>query len=176
MPPPAKLSAPAAAAAQPRPRLRLLPRWLRRLPLPLLLLLSRLLDGLDLGPPAPACSTCSSRMGENPCFTMSSRSSRCSSRLRGEPRVKQRCQPPLDTRNQDGQGVGSGCTARSMRHEYGMLSQRTHLSSRRMPSAAAHAGEGQGCGRNLPSCGRAHLSCALRQQRRPSKELGVPPH
>ena len=71
MPPPAKLSAPAAAAAQPRPRLRLLPRWLRRLPLPLLLLLSRLLDGLDLGPPAPpARSTCSSRMGENPCFTM----------------------------------------------------------------------------------------------------------
>ena len=96
-----------------------------------------------VGPPAPACSTCSSRMGENPCFTMSSRSSRCSIRLRGEPRVKQRCQPPLDTRNQDGRGVGSGCTARSMRHEYGMLSQRTHLSSRRMPSAAAHAGEGR---------------------------------
>ena len=62
MPPPANLPAAAASAAPPRPRLRLLPRWLRRLPLPLLLLHSRLLDGLDVGPPAPpARSTCSSR-------------------------------------------------------------------------------------------------------------------
>ena len=58
----------------------------------------------------------------------SSRSGRCSSHLRGEPRVKQRCQRPLDTRNEDGRGVGSGCTARIMRHESGMLSQRGRVS------------------------------------------------
>ena len=58
----------------------------------------------------------------------SSRSGRCSSHLRGEPRVKQRCQRPLVTRNEDGRGVGSGCTARIMRHESGMLSQRGRVS------------------------------------------------
>ena len=58
----------------------------------------------------------------------SSRSGRCSSHLRGEPRVKQRCQRPLVTRNEDGRGVGSGCTARIMRHESGMLSQRARAS------------------------------------------------
>ena len=30
-------------------------------------------------------------------------------------------------------------------------------------------GRGPGCGRNVPSRGRAHPSCALRQQRSPSK-------
>ena len=42
--------------------------------------------------------------------------------------IKQCYQRPLVTRDKDGRGVGSGCTARSMRHEHGMLSQRARVS------------------------------------------------
>ena len=61
--------------------------------------------------------------------------------------MKQCCQQPLGTRDKDGRGVGSGCTARSMRHECGTLMQRAHISR---TAGACHprrpAGEGRAAG------------------------------
>ena len=143
MPPPAKLSAPAAAAAQPRPRLRLLPRWLRRLPLPLLLLHSRLLDGLDVGPPAPpARSTCSSRTIHH-CTVVKPLRSTCSSRLRRGPgsnsavsslsiRATRMAEAWAGDALPGSCAMSMGCS----RSEHASL-QQAH------PSAAAHAGEGR---------------------------------
>ena len=150
---------------QPRPRLRLLPRWLRRLPLPLLLLLSLLLDGLDLGPPllpaAPAARGWA-KARASPCQV-----ARVAARFACE----------------ESQGSGSAVSGLWLRARMAEAwaadalpgacamstgcSRSEHASLERAHTIRGSArGRGPGCGRNVPSRARAHPSCALRQQRR----------
>ena len=158
MPPPANLPAPAAAAAPPRPRMRLLPRWLRRLPLPLLLLHSRLLDGLDVGPPAPpARSTCSSRTIHH-CTVVKPLRSTCSSRLRRGPGSNSAVSSLSIRAIRMAEAWAGDALPGSCAMSMG-CSRSEHASLQQAHAIRGSArGRGPGCGRNSPSCSRAHLS------------------